>query len=364
MNLNWAPELVNGGTEDPNFASLDSVVSISLRFSRSTTAEHTTCQYDSGTDTLLYPSISTTWSTTAWPHTCSGGRPAITGVQRIGQCVNVTDAWTPRSVSYDRTVRVCQTTDDARTISRGHTYDASRNNQHSFAATSTAYRFTGKERDAESGNDYFGARYYNPNIGRFISEDPLGFEAGTPDLYEYTYDDPVNTIDPSGDCPWCIVAGVGAGFGAATEGFKGYECGDRGRKLLGDIGRGAAAGGIGALAGLGTGFASGNPFLGGAAGSGAYDVVNTTLEGKWGNFGFQQGLDMVGDIELGAATGGFAEMVGPRVRGGWNFNPFRSPRTFGPKAMQEYSRDAISGAMGTGASMVNSLAGRKDGGCQ
>lgn len=198
MNLNWAPERVNGGTEDPNFASLDSVVSISLRFSRSTTAEHTTCQYDSGTDTLLYPSISTTWSTTAWPHTCSGGRPAITGVQRIGQCVNVTDAWTPRSVSYDRTVRVCQTTDDARTISRGHTYDASRNNQHSFAATSTAYRFTGKERDAESGNDYFGARYYNPSTGRFLSEDPAGFGGSGTNLYEYAGDNPLSFIDPFG----------------------------------------------------------------------------------------------------------------------------------------------------------------------
>lgn len=73
---------------------------------------------------------------------------------------------------------------------------------------------------------------------------------------------------------------------------------------------------------------------------------------------------MVGDIELGAATGGAAEMLGPSVRGGWNFNPFTSPRTFGPRAMQEYSRDAISGAMGTGASMGNSLAGRKNSGCQ
>ena len=201
MNLNWAPERVNGGTEDPNFASLDSVVSISLRFSRSTTAEHTTCQYDSGTDTLLYPSISTTWSTTAWPHTCSGGRPAITGVQRIGQCVNVTDAWTPRSVSYDRTVRVCQTTDDARTISRSHTYDASRNNQHSFAATSTAYRFTGKERDSESGNDHFGARYYNPVTGRFLSRDPEDGDYSDPaTLHKYLYasGDPVNRIDPEG----------------------------------------------------------------------------------------------------------------------------------------------------------------------
>lgn len=208
MNLNWAPERVNGGTEDPNFASLDSVVSISLRFSRSTTAEHTTCQYDSGADTLLHPSISTTWSTTAWPHTCSGGRPAITGVQRIGQCVNVTDAWTPRSVSYDRTVRVCQTTDDARTISRSHTYDASRNNQHSFAATSTAYRFTGKERDSESGNDYFGARYYASTMGRFLSPDwsakvePVPYaKLGNPqslNLYIYVLNNPLSHIDPDG----------------------------------------------------------------------------------------------------------------------------------------------------------------------
>jgi RHS repeat-associated protein len=201
VNLNWAPERVNGGTEDPNFASLDSVVSISLRFSRSTTAEHTTCQYDSGTDTLLHPSISTTWSTTAWPHTCSGGRPAITGVQRIGQCVNVTDAWTPRSVSYDRTVRVCQTTDDARTISRSHTYDASRNSQHSFAATSTAYRFTGKERDSESGLDYFESRYYGSSMGRFMSPDTFGGHLEDPQTlnhYSYVGNNPLSRTDPDG----------------------------------------------------------------------------------------------------------------------------------------------------------------------
>jgi RHS repeat-associated protein len=32
--------------------------------------------------------------------------------------------------------------------------------------------FTGKERDAESGNDYFGARYYASSMGRFSSPDP------------------------------------------------------------------------------------------------------------------------------------------------------------------------------------------------
>jgi RHS repeat-associated protein len=32
-------------------------------------------------------------------------------------------------------------------------------------------RFTGKERDTESGNDYFGARYYASSMGRFMSPD-------------------------------------------------------------------------------------------------------------------------------------------------------------------------------------------------
>jgi len=34
-----------------------------------------------------------------------------------------------------------------------------------------AYRYTGKERDTESGLDYFGARYYGSNMGRWMSPD-------------------------------------------------------------------------------------------------------------------------------------------------------------------------------------------------
>jgi RHS repeat-associated protein len=36
------------------------------------------------------------------------------------------------------------------------------------------YKFTGKERDAESGNDYFGARCYASSMGRFMSPEPVG----------------------------------------------------------------------------------------------------------------------------------------------------------------------------------------------
>jgi RHS repeat-associated protein len=49
------------------------------------------------------------------------------------------------------------------------------------------YRFTGKERDNESGLDYFGARYYAPWLGRWTSTDPLTVYALGADLNVYAY---------------------------------------------------------------------------------------------------------------------------------------------------------------------------------
>jgi len=58
--------------------------------------------------------------------------------------------------------------------------------------------FTGKERDSESGWDYFGARYYDPAIGRWLSVDPLA--KNSPDMtpYHYTHNNPINRFDPDG----------------------------------------------------------------------------------------------------------------------------------------------------------------------
>lgn len=44
---------------------------------------------------------------------------------------------------------------------------------------------------------YYRARYYDPNVGRFISEDPLRFTAGT-NFYNYVDNDPIDGIDPMG----------------------------------------------------------------------------------------------------------------------------------------------------------------------
>ena len=74
---------------------------------------------------------------------------------------------------------------------------------------STHYKFTGKERDTESGLDYFGARYMSSNMGRFMSPDPSGLFYANPanpqslNLYSYVFNNPLKFIDPTGmECVW------------------------------------------------------------------------------------------------------------------------------------------------------------------
>lgn len=65
----------------------------------------------------------------------------------------------------------------------------------------TEHHFTGKERDTESGLDYFGARYYGSNIGRFMSPDPGPYVKHDPQTwnrYAYTRNNPLKYIDPTG----------------------------------------------------------------------------------------------------------------------------------------------------------------------
>jgi RHS repeat-associated protein len=59
--------------------------------------------------------------------------------------------------------------------------------------------FTGKERDSETGWDYFGARYYDPAIGRWLSVDPLAEETFDVTPYHYTHNNPLNRSDQNGE---------------------------------------------------------------------------------------------------------------------------------------------------------------------
>jgi RHS repeat-associated protein len=63
--------------------------------------------------------------------------------------------------------------------------------------TPKRYRYTGKERDEESGLYYHGSRYYAPWLTRWISADPIGIEDGL-NSFGYSSNNPVKFIDPDG----------------------------------------------------------------------------------------------------------------------------------------------------------------------
>ena len=56
---------------------------------------------------------------------------------------------------------------------------------------------------------YMRARYYDPQIGRFISQDPLGFAGGDINLYLYGHNNPLRFIDPLGLCSRALGQEIG-----------------------------------------------------------------------------------------------------------------------------------------------------------
>ncbi len=60
------------------------------------------------------------------------------------------------------------------------------------------FKFAGMQYDEATGLYYDHARYYDPNTGRFVSQDPKGFAAGDTNLYRYVGNSPTIRIDPSG----------------------------------------------------------------------------------------------------------------------------------------------------------------------
>jgi RHS repeat-associated protein len=81
------------------------------------------------------------------------------------------------------------------------------------AAVDFLFAYTGRERDEETGLYYYRARYYDPAVGRFVSEDPLGFAAGDTNLVRYVNNLATVSTDPTGrqqnDTPGRRPIGVG-----------------------------------------------------------------------------------------------------------------------------------------------------------
>jgi RHS repeat-associated protein len=136
------------------------------------------------------------------------------------------------------------------------------------AAGFQPFGFAGGLKDPDTDFVRFGARDYNPAIGRWTGKDPIGFSGGDANLYGYVLNDPVNMKDPTGR------GGFGWWVGASAE---------AGVVGIGGSIQGSAGGGIfwGGKCGVNSGsWVSGGGFLG------AYDravaFVSSAVNEVWG----------------------------------------------------------------------------------
>lgn len=162
------------------------------------------------------------------------------------------------------------------------------------------FAFAGGLYDSETGLIRFGARDYDPQIGRWTSKDPILFDGGDSNLFGYVSNDPVNAIDPSGliippPVIGAIAGGIWGGISAAIAGETSlYNYGAA-------IAVGAAAG---AASTLGSGII---PSMIWGAGAGAAGVAAT------------QGLTLpqddwnIVDIGIGGLAGAIGGGIGARI---------------------------------------------------
>jgi RHS repeat-associated protein len=113
---------------------------------------------------------------------------------------SMTNSWVPIHDGLGSTVALVDSTG---AMSTQYTYDPYGNTTQTGQMSSFPFLYAGMEQDS-SGLYHAMARYYSPNLQRFLSEDPFGFGGGDINLLNYSGNDPINGSDPTGNCPYCI----------------------------------------------------------------------------------------------------------------------------------------------------------------
>ncbi len=91
-------------------------------------------------------------------------------------------------------------TDSSGNVVNRYAYDEHGKVLNQEEAISNPFKYVGRFGVMDEGNGllYMRARFYDPEVGRFISKDPIGFAGGDLNLYAYVFNNPVNEIDPLG----------------------------------------------------------------------------------------------------------------------------------------------------------------------
>jgi len=110
-------------------------------------------------------------------------------------------------------------------VAQSYVYDSFGQIASQSGTLTNPYTYTGRELDSESGLYYYRARYYDANIGRFIQEDPIGFNGGV-NFYTYVRNNPINNTDPNGLLPkgTCCIGGLEGVWEGAASRFASLIC--------------------------------------------------------------------------------------------------------------------------------------------
>ncbi|GJG96678.1 RHS repeat-associated core domain-containing protein [Cupriavidus pauculus] len=240
---------------------------------------------------------------------------------------------------------ILMSADSTQAIVTNYTYDA-------YGVTTqtgtndNSQQYTGREND-QTGLYFYRARYYSPQLGRFISADSIGWGSGQTNNYAYVGGNPLSYADPDGHIPLPVVTGIiGAGVGAignilgqlAVSKCKPFNFTD----LAVAIGGGFVAGAVG-------------PYIpGGAMGAAAWGGVSNVGQYAVGSYVKGESITLSG-IAVNAATGVAGGAVGGAVARG---SPWPSGGTAASRDMIDSSNNAMDVRLNTGLSgLLRNLGG-------
>ncbi len=114
----------------------------------------------------------------------------------IDNKLKLSNGGSPKYFLQDHLASTLAFTNSSGVVSESNSYDSFGNA--SNPSFPSRYQFTGREFDPTTGIQYSRARFYDSKIGRFISEDPIGFQGGDINLYGYVSNSPLLSRDPLG----------------------------------------------------------------------------------------------------------------------------------------------------------------------
>jgi RHS repeat-associated protein len=159
-----------------------------------------------GTTTFLYDGINPIQEQAS-----TSMRNLLTGLG-VDEYLTRDDGGGSRSLLTDALGSTLALVDNAGAVQAEYTYEPFGGTTATGSPGDNTLSFTGREDDG-TGLKYHRARYYHPGLARFISEDPIGFAGGDPNVYAYVGNSPTDLADPLGLDVWSDAGNLAAGFG-------------------------------------------------------------------------------------------------------------------------------------------------------